>query len=299
MIRGCNIDKYLGGDKILNNVNINVNKGSIYGLIGPNGAGKTTLLKTLVDIYEPEKGEVFILGESIKENVKVKANLGYVADSLNFYPDFKLADVVDFYRNTYPNWDEGRYIKLKNIFKLDEKKKIKSLSKGMKTQLAFMLNISISPKVLILDEPTSGLDPVIKRKVLDIIIDEVSENETTVLISSHHLGELERICDHIGIIHEGQILLEESIDDLKSNVRKIQVAFKGDIPEKIKSNPDILKIENRGKVYEIIVNNNVDVFMENLKKYNPILLDTIDMSLEEIFVYKMGGVGYGFEDIIL
>lgn len=299
MIRGCNIDKYLGGDKILNNVNINVNKGSIYGLIGPNGAGKTTLLKTLVDIYEPEKGEVFILGESIKENVKVKANLGYVADSLNFYPDFKLNDVVDFYRNTYPNWDEGKYIKLKNIFKLDEKKKIKSLSKGMKTQLAFMLNISISPKVLILDEPTSGLDPVIKRKVLDILIEEVSENETTVLISSHHLGELERICDHIGIIHEGQILLEESIDDLKSNVRKIQVAFKGDIPEKIKSNPDILKIENRGKVYEIIVNDNVDIFIENLKKYNPILLDTIDMSLEEIFVYKMGGVGYGFEDIIL
>lgn len=299
MIRGCNIDKYLGGDKILNNVNINVNKGSIYGLIGPNGAGKTTLLKTLIDIYEPEKGEVFILGESIKENVKVKANLGYVADSLNFYPDFKLADVVDFYRNTYPNWDEGRYIKLKNIFKLDEKKKIKSLSKGMKTQLAFMLNISISPKVLILDEPTSGLDPVIKRKVLDILIEEVSENETTVLISSHHLGELERICDHIGIIHEGQILLEESIDDLKSNVRKIQVAFKGDIPEKIKSNPDILKIENRGKVYEIIVNDNVDVFMEDLEKQKPILLDTIDMSLEEIFVYKMGGVGYGFEDIIL
>jgi len=299
MIRGCNIDKYLGGDKILNNVNINVNKGSIYGLIGPNGAGKTTLLKTLIDIYEPEKGEVFILGESIKENVKVKANLGYVADSLNFYPDFKLADVVDFYRNTYPNWDEGRYIKLKNIFKLDEKKKIKSLSKGMKTQLAFMLNISISPKVLILDEPTSGLDPVIKRKVLDILIEEVSENETTVLISSHHLGELERICDHIGIIHEGQILLEESIDDLKSNVRKIQVAFKGDIPEKIKNNPDILKIENRGKVYEIIVNDNVDVFMEDLEKQKPILLDTIDMSLEEIFVYKMGGVGYGFEDIIL
>ena len=299
MIRGCNIDKYLGGDKILNNVNINVNKGSIYGLIGPNGAGKTTLLKTLIDIYEPEKGEVFILGESIKENVKVKANLGYVADSLNFYPDFKLADVVDFYRNTYPNWDEGRYIKLKNIFKLDEKKKIKSLSKGMKTQLAFMLNISISPKVLILDEPTSGLDPVIKRKVLDILIEEVSENETTVLISSHHLGELERICDHIGIIHEGQILLEESIDDLKSNVRKIQVAFKGDIPEKIKNNPDILKIENRGKVYEIIVNDNVDVFMEDLEKQKPILLDTIDMSLEEIFVYKMGGVGYVFEDIIL
>ncbi len=192
-----------------------------------------------MDIYVPESGEVYILDENIQENVKVKSKIGYVADSLNFYPDFKLADVIDFYRNTYENWDEGRYIQLKNIFKLDEKKKIKSLSKGMKAQLAFMLNISISPEVLILDEPTSGLDPVIKRKVLDIIIDEVAENETTVLISSHHLGELERIADHIGIIHEGEILLEDSIDHLKSNVRKIQVAFKNGIPSEIENNPDI------------------------------------------------------------
>lgn len=299
MIRGYNIDKYLGRDKILNNVNINVNKGSIYGLIGPNGAGKTTLLKTLVDIYEPEKGEVFILGESIKDNTKIKAKIGYVADNLKFYPNFKLEDTVDFYRNTYPFWDEEKFIQLKNIFKLEEKKKLKSLSKGMKTQLALMLNLSISPKILILDEPTSGLDPVIKRKVLDIIIDEVAENETTVLISSHHLGELERICDHIGIIHEGQILLEDSIEHLKLNVRKIQVAFKNGLPEEIKNNPDVLSIENRGKVYEIIVNENMDIFMESIKKHNPILLETIDMSLEEIFVYKMGGVGYGFEDIIL
>ena len=207
------------------------------------------------------KGSFYTRG-SIKDNTKIKAKIGYVADNLKFYPKFKLEDTVDFYRNTYPFWDEEKFIQLKNIFKLDKKNKIKSLSKGMKTQLALMLNLSIRPKILILDEPISGLDPVIKRKVLDILIEEVSENETTVLISSHHLGELERICDHIGIIHEGQILLEESIDDLKSNVRKIQVAFKGDIPEKIKSNPDILKIENRGKVYEIIVNDNVDIFMK-------------------------------------
>ena len=299
MIKGFNINKYLGGDKILNNISIHVRKGSIYGLIGPNGAGKTTLLKTLVDIYRPENGEVLILNENIHENVKIKSKVGYVADTLNFYPDFKLADVVDFYRNTYGNWDEGRYVQLKNIFKLDEKKKIKSLSEGMKTQLGLFLNLSIRPEVLILDEPTSGLDPVIKRKVLDIIIDEVSENQTTVLISSHHLGELERIADHIGIIYEGEILLEDSIDHLKSNVRKIQVAFKNGIPSEIENNTDILAIENRGKVYEIIVNENIDGFMENIKKYNPILLETIDMSLEEIFIYKMGGVGYGFEDIIL
>ena len=207
--------------------------------------------------------------------------------------------MVEFYRNTYPLWNEYRYNALKKIFKLDEKKRIRNLSKGMKTQLSLMLNLSITPEVLVLDEPTSGLDPVIKKKVLDLIIDEVSTNETTVLISSHHLGELEQICDHIGIIHEGKILMEESIDNLKSKVRKVQVAFKDDIPEEIKNSEDILKIENRGKVYEIIVNDNIEKLMDEMRKHNPILLDTIDMSLEEIFIYKMGGVGYVFEDIAL
>jgi ABC-2 type transport system ATP-binding protein len=299
MIKGLNIDKYLGGDKILDNISINVEKGSIYGLIGPNGAGKTTLIKTLVGIYEPENGEVSISEESIKENTKVKSRLGYVSDYQNFYPNFRVKEMVEFYKNTYPLWNEYRYNALKKIFRLDEKKRIRNLSKGMKTQLSLMLNLSITPEVLVLDEPTSGLDPVIKRKVLDIIIDEVSTNETTVLISSHHLGELEQICDHIGIIYEGKILMEESIDNLKSKVRKVQVAFKDDIPEEIKNSEDILRIENRGKVYEIIVNDNIEKLMDEIRKHNPILLDTIDMSLEEIFIHKMGGVGYVFEDITL
>lgn len=299
MIKGIGIDKYLGGEKILDNINIEVKKGSIYGLIGPNGAGKTTLIKTLVDIYEPEKGEVLISGEKIKDNTEIKSRLGYVSDYQNFYPNFRVKEIVTFYRNTYPLWNEDRYNVLRNIFKIDEKKKIKHLSKGMKTQLSLMLNLSITPEILILDEPTSGLDPVIKRKVLDIIIDEVSSNETTVFISSHHLGELEQICDHIGIIHEGKILLEESIDDLKSNVRKVQVAFKDSIPEEIKNSEDILNIVNKGKVYEIIVNDNIEKLIDEIRKYNPILLETIDMSLEEIFIYKMGGVGYVLEDIAL
>ena len=299
MIRVSNVDKYLGGEKILDNVSINVDKGSIYGLIGPNGAGKTTLIKTLVGIYEPENGEVLISGENIRDNTKIKSRLGYVADYQYFYPNFRVGQMVDFYRDTYPLWQEDRYLSLKKIFKLDEKKKISSLSKGMKTQLSLMLNLPINPKLLVLDEPTSGLDPVIKRKVLDLIIDEVSINKTTVLISSHHLGELERLCDHIGIIYEGKILLEDSIEHLKSNVRKVQVVFKDSIPEDIKGHKDILKIENRGRVYEIIVNHNMDELITNIKQHDPILLETIDMSLEEIFIYKMGGVGYVFEDIAL
>lgn len=299
MIKGLSIDKYLGGEKILDNVNLNVKKGSVYGLIGPNGAGKTTLIKTLVGIYEPENGEVSILREGIKDNTKIKSILGYVSDYQNFYPNFRIEEMVSFYRETYPLWNEDRYNDLSKIFKLDGKKKIKSLSKGMKTQLSLMLNFSISPKVLILDEPTSGLDPVIKKKVLDLIIDEVSGNETTVIIASHHLGELERVCDQIGIIYEGKIIMEDSIDNLKANVRKVQVAFKDGLPDSIKNSPDILNIENRGRVYELIVKNNMEKLLVEIEKWNPLLLETIDMSLEEIFIYQMGGVGYVFEDISL
>lgn len=299
MIKGLNIDKYLGGEKILDNVNINVKKGSVYGLIGPNGAGKTTLIKTLVGIYEPEDGEVSILGEGIKDNTKIKSILGYVSDYQNFYPNFKVEGMVDFYRKTYPLWNEDRYNDLSKIFKLDHKKKIKSLSKGMKTQLSLMLSFSITPKILILDEPTSGLDPVIKKKVLDLIIDEVSGNETTVIIASHHLGELERVCDQIGIIYEGKIIMEDSIDNLKANVRKVQVAFKDGLPDSIKNSQDILNIENRGRVYELIVKNNMEEVLVEIEKCDPLLLETIDMSLEEIFIYQMGGVGYVFEDISL
>ncbi len=299
MIEAKGLDKYLGGNKILDNINIHVKKGSIYGLIGPNGAGKTTLIKTLVDIYKPDAGEVLIAKEYISDNKRIKSRLGYVSDFQYLYPSFKIKEIVEFYKGAYLLWNDERYSQLNKLFKLDENKKVKYLSKGMKTQLAILLNLSIMPNVLILDEPTSGLDPVIKRKVLNLIVDQVSANETTVLISSHNLGELEQICDHIGIIHEGKVLLEDSVDNLKSNVRKIQVAFKGELPEEIKSNEHILKIESVGKIHQIIVRDNLEDVIENIKKHNPILLEMIDMSLEEIFIHKMGGEGYEFEDIAL
>lgn len=299
MIEVKGVSKYLRGNRILDDVTINVNKGSIYGLIGPNGAGKTTLIKTMVGIYEQEKGDIFIDGEKIRENTKIKSRLGYVSDFQYFYPGFKVGDIVDFYRNTYPMWNENRFKDLRKLFKLDDNKKIKNLSKGMKTQLSILLNLSIMPKVLILDEPTSGLDPVIRRKVLNMLVEEVSVDETTIFISTHNLGELEQICDHSGIIHEGKILLEDSIDNLKEKVRKIQVAFKEDIPKEIKEHKDVLKIENKGIVYHIVVKNGVEEVMAEIQKYDPVLLETVDMTLEEIFIYKIGGEGYVFEDIAL
>lgn len=299
MIKVSGLNKYLGGAKILDDINIQVKKGSIYGLIGPNGAGKTTLIKNLVDIYKPEKGEVTIAGENIRDNTKLKSRLGYVSDFQYLYPSFTVKTIVEFYQETYPLWNKERHSQLRKLFKLDDHKKIKYLSTGMKTQLAILLNLSLMPTVLILDEPTAGLDPVIKRKVLNLIIDEVSANQTTVVISSHNLGELEQICDHIGIIYAGKIILEDSVDNLKSKVRKVQVAFKDGLPEEVRKNEHLLKIESSGRIHQIVVKDNLETVMEALKKHNPILLETIDMSLEEIFIHKMGGEGYGFADIAL
>ncbi len=297
MIKVEGLNKSLGGNKILDDVNLHVKKGSIYGLIGPNGAGKTTLIKTLVDIYESKKGDIQIEGEVIKENKKIKSKIGYISDFQYFYPSFKVKEIVEFYKGAYSQWNEIRYSQLMKLFSLDENKKIKYLSKGMKTQLAILLNFSIMPKVLILDEPTSGLDPVMKRKMLNLIVDEVSTNGTTVLISSHNLGELEQICDHIGIIHKGKILLEDSVENLKSNVRKIQVAFKNGLPDEIKENEDVLRTESIGRIHQIVVRDNLEGVLDIVKSHNPILLEMVDMSLEEIFIHRMEGEGYGFEDI--
>ncbi len=299
MIKVTGLDKYLGGNKILDDINIQVNKGSIYGLIGPNGAGKTTLIKNLVDIYQPEKGEVIIDGENIKDNIKLKSRLGYVSDFQRLYSFFKVKEIVSFYQGAFPLWNAERYDQLRGLFKLADDKKIKYLSRGMKTQLAILLNLSLMPRVLILDEPTAGLDPVIKRRVLNLLVDEVSAHQTTVLISSHHLGELEQICDHIGIIHEGKIILENSVEQLKSSVRKIQVVFREGLPQAIEQSEHILKIENIGRIYRIIVKENLEGMLATLREYDPVLLETIDMSLEEIFIYKMGGEGYEFAPIAL
>jgi ABC-2 type transport system ATP-binding protein len=250
----------------------------------------------MVGIYQPDEGEIYIGGEKMQNGSPVKDRLGYVPDFQSYYAQFKVKDLVDFYRNTYSHWNEERYQKLKNLFQLNGQKKIRQLSKGMKTQLGIQLNLSIMPQIMIMDEPTSGLDPVIRREVLNLIVQEVSLNNTTVFISTHNLGELEQICDHIGMMHKGKILLETDLEDLKEKVQKIQVVFQENLPEEIQSHEYILKIEKVGKVYHLVVKEGVEELMNRIQKYHPILLETIDMSLEEIFIYKMGGEGYAFKD---
>lgn len=297
MIRIENLTKIYRDNQALTDINIHVKKGSIFGLMGPNGAGKTTLIKIMMGILFPTQGQVLIAGQNVQQNPDIKSRIGYVADYQNYYPHFKVKDMIKLYRGLYKNWSDSRFAELSRIFKLPEDRQVKKLSKGMRTQLAMLLNLSIMPDVLLLDEPTSGLDPVLRRQLLNILMDEVAHNETTIFLSTHNLNELERICDHIGIIHNGQLVFNESLDNIKQNIRKIQVAFAEQLPVEFLQRPEILKVEHQGRVYTIVVRENVDTVIAELKKMQPVLLETIDISLEDIFIYQMGGLGYDFEQI--
>lgn len=298
MIRVENLNKSYREFQALRDINLHIERGSVFGLVGPNGAGKTTLIKTIMGILLPDTGRVLIDGRDVRQDPAVKARVGYVADYQNYYAGFRVKDLIRLYRETYPHWSEERFAELSRVFRLPENQKVAKLSKGMRTQLAVLLNLSLMPAVLVLDEPTSGLDPVLRRQVLNILLDDVAANGTTVLIATHQLNELERTCDRIGILYEGRMLFDESLEQVKRNVRRIQAAFSADVPEEILQRPEILKTERRGRVYLIVVKENVDGIKAELQKYQPLLLEEIDLSLEDIFIYRMGGLGYEFDGIV-
>lgn len=298
MIQGKGVSKSFEALEALKNVNINVNKGSIYGLVGSNGAGKTTLLKTLVGIYKQDSGEVLIDGESVFENVDIKSRVIFIPDMLYFFSQYSVKDMAKFYKRIYETWDEERYLKLKDAFNIDENKKVNNLSKGMQRQVAFWLALSVKPDMLILDEPLDGLDPVMRQKVKNLIVQDVAEKQMTVLISSHNLRELEDLCDYIGIMHKGSLILEKDLDDLKLDIHKIQVAFKESVQEEILKDVDILYEEERGSVKLFIVRGKKEEIVEQINKYDPVILDILPLTLEEIFIYEMGDVGYEIKNII-
>ena len=295
VIKAKNIVKCFEDVKALDNLSINVKKGSVYGLVGPNGAGKTTLIKTLLGIYKMDSGELEIGGVQDVNNEELKQRVVYISDDLYFYPTYSIKEMAKFYKSIYKNWDDETFEKLKAVFNIDEKRKVKKLSKGMQKQVAFWLGLCVKPDVMILDEPLDGLDPVMRRSTMKLVLSEVEEREMTVLVSSHNLRELEDVCDYVGIMHKGKIVIEKALDDIKGNIHKIQVAFKGGMPEELSSKLDILKSEVYGSVYNIIVKG--ENAEEIVRSYEPLICDVIPLSLEEVFIYELGGMGYEFEII--
>lgn len=296
MIEINNLCKKLQHKTILKDINIKVNKGSIFGLIGPNGAGKTTLIKNLTGIYMPDSGEVKINGEPVFQNNNVKQIMGYVADENNFYNSFNIKELKKLYSLTYKNFNMNFFNSLNEVYRLPEKVTAKKFSKGMKTRLSIMLNMSIMPEVLILDEPTSGLDPIAKRQFIKMLVDDVAERNTTVFISSHNLDQLERLCDSIAIINAGEIKCSSSIEDMKRKIRKIQVVFNNSAPADLGNWEDVVKVEKVGRVYTIITKNYSEALKEKLLKAHIAFQEEIDLSLEDMFIYSIGEEN-GYEEI--
>ena len=238
MIKGISVAKNFDTITALSNMDIHIKKGSVYGLVGPNGAGKTTFIKVLMSIYKINGGMIKIDDDSRIYEEELKQKIVYISDDLYFFPGYSIKQTADFYASVYDTWDDDTFSKLQEIFNIDVKRKVRKLSKGMKKQVAFMMGISAKPDIMVLDEPVDGLDPVMRRNIMNIVLSEVEERNMTVLISSHNLRELEDICDHVGIMHKGKVVIEKSLDDVKGNIHKLQVAFDAFSPSEFESSFD-------------------------------------------------------------
>ena len=293
MIEIKNVTKTFGSFTALQDLTMTVPKGSVYGLVGPNGAGKSTVIRHITGVYIPDSGEITINGKEIYENIDLKGKIGYIPDDVFYFPSATLEDMRKFYRGLYPNFDDKLFDKLYEIFNLPPKSPIRRFSKGMQKQAAFHLAICCRPEVLILDEPVDGLDPVMRRQVMSLILSDVAEHGTTVLISSHNLRELEDVCDHVGIMDHGKMLLERSLADMQGNTVKLQLV--GQVPEDL----DILHETHSGRLSTYIVRGTAKEVIDKVTLLNPAYFDVLPLSLEEIFIYELGGVNYEVKNILL
>ena len=297
MIQVKDVVKTFDGFRALDGLTMTVPTGAVYGLVGPNGAGKSTIIRHLTGIYRQDSGEITLDGAAIYENPAAKARIAYIPDDVFYFNSASIRDMKKFYQGVYPSFSRERFEKLRSAFDLDEKQPIRRFSKGMQKQAAFWIAMSLAPEVLILDEPVDGLDPVMRRQVWSIVMADVADRGTTVLVSSHNLRELEDVCDHVGILDHGKILLERNLNDLQENIVKVMIAF----PEgrELPKDLNILHDSATGRMHTMILRGNTDTLAAYLNAANPQYMDFMPLSLEEIFIYELGGADYAVKDILL
>ena len=299
MIEVQAVSKSFDGFKALDGLSMTVPTGAIYGLVGPNGAGKSTILRHITGVYQQDSGLVLVDGQTVYEN-PAKRRMAVIPDELYYFGSASTRDMARFYKGIYPRFDEKRYETLREVFRtVDEKRPIRRLSKGMQKQAAFWLALCLRPEVLVLDEPVDGLDPVMRRQVWSLLMSDVAQDGTTVLVSSHNLRELEDVCDHVGILSHGKVLVERSLSDLQENLVKMQVVFQTrDLPE-LPEDMEVLNVQQVGRIHTLIVRGRADEVTNRLAVYSPILMDALPLTLEEIFIYELGGEDYAVRDIVL
>ena len=299
MLEAKNVVKTFDGFRALDGLTMTVPTGAVYGLVGPNGAGKSTIIRHLAGIYRQDSGEVLLDGHPIYEDPDVKRRMTVIGDDWYYFPQANIREMARFFAGLYPRFSWERYEKLKQVFPLDEKMMLRRMSKGMQKQAAFWLTVCCMPEYLILDEPVDGLDPVMRRQVWSLLLGDVAERGTTVLVSSHNLRELEDVCDHVGILDHGRVLLERSLSDLQDNTVKLQAAYAGVTEPVLPAELNILHRSHVGRVYTYIIRGKREEILRRMQITDPVLLEPIPLTLEEIFIYELGGVDYAAKDILL
>ena len=293
MLEMKNVTKTFGTFRALDGLTLTVPQGAVYGLVGPNGAGKSTAIRHMTGVYRQDSGEVLLGGTPVYENPAVKTAIGYIPDDVFYYPSASLEEMRRFYKGIYPKFDDALFAKLYEVFQLPKKGQIRRFSKGMQKQAAFHLALCTRPEMLILDEPVDGLDPVMRRQVMSLILSDVAEYGTTVLISSHNLRELEDVCDHVGIMAGGKMLLEKSLADMQGGTHKVQLV--GEIPAGL----EVLHEASAGRMKTLIVRGGAEEIQAKVAASKPAYFDVLPLSLEEIFIYELGGVNYAVKEILL
>ncbi len=297
MIEVKNLVKQFDGFRALDNLNMTVPDGAVYGLVGPNGAGKSTIIRHMTGIYRQDSGELLIDGAPVFENPALKSRIAYIPDDIFYFSNATIQETANFYRSVYPSFDNTRFKKLGELLELDPKRQMRRLSKGMQKQAAFWINVSLHPDILILDEPVDGLDPVMRRQIWSIVMSDVAENGTTVLVSSHNLRELEDVCDHVGIMNKGKLMIERTLSDLQEGIVKIQLALPDG--ETLPDGLEILHRASTGRLQTLIIHGSAAEIQARLVLCKPLFVDIVPLTLEEIFIYELGGADYEVKDIVL
>ncbi len=299
MIEVKKLVKTFDGFTALDSATLTVPRGAVYGLVGPNGAGKSTLLRHITGVYRQDSGQVLVNGVPVFENRHAKERIVSIPDDWFYYNQSTIREMAKLYAGMYPQFDGGRFEKLRELFHLPEKKPIRRMSKGMQRQAAFWITMSCLPEYLVLDEPVDGLDPVMRRQVWQVLLDDVSARGTTVLLSSHNLRELEDVCDHVGIMDKGKVLLERTLSDLQDNTVKLQVAYKTAEEPALPTELQILHRSQVGRVHTYIMRGSSEEICRRMQITDPVLLEAIPLTLEEIFIYELGGADDAAHKILL
>ena len=276
MLEAKEVVKSFDGFRALDSATLTVPKGTVYGLVGPNGAGKSTIIRHFTGVYRPDSGQLLLEGAPIWENTDAKRRMVVIPDDWYYFPQASIAEMAKLYAGAYPSFSWERYEKMKQVFPLNDRQMLRRMSKGMQKQAAFWLTMCCMPEYLILDEPVDGLDPVMRRQVWSLLLGDVAERGTTVLVSSHNLRELEDVCDHVGIMNQGKVLLERSLSELH-----------------------ILHHSAVGRVHTYILRGDRESILNRMQITAPLLLEAIPLTLEEIFIYELGGADYAVRDIVL